>query len=200
MKIPKMINEAYEQLHKVKNNLAHLYKFLILATPFLTIAFYFVFVFDYLPVELEAKYGALTIAYFIPPAGKESIIPLMLGAQIPPWIVGSTIVIMDVICASIVAYNWWFVEFIINHIPLLSRGYVWLQKKAEGFKRKKLITLSLVIFMIIPFQGSGGISTPIIARLLGVKAKKAVAIVLTGSTITTTLFILSWLGVFNFLK
>lgn len=200
MKIPKIINDAYEQIYKMRHNLAHLYKFLILAVPFLTIAFYFVFVFDYLPPELEAKYGALTLAYFIPPAGKESIIPLMLKAQIPTWVVGSTIVIMDIISSAIIAYNWWFVEFIINHIPLLDRGYTWLQKKAEKFRKKKLLTLSLVIFMIIPFQGSGGISTPILARLLGVKARKTVAIVFTGSTITTTLFILSWLGVFNFLK
>ena len=76
----------------------------------------------------------------------------------------------------------------------------WLQKKAEKFKKKKLLTLSLIIFMIIPFQGSGGISTPILARLLGVKAKKTVMIVLVGSTITTTLFTLSWLGALNFLE
>jgi len=60
--------------------------------------------------------------------------------------------------------------------------------------------LSLVLFMIIPLQGSGGISTPILARLLGVKAKKTVAIVSVGSTITTTLFILWWMGLLNFLK
>jgi len=54
--------------------------------------------------------------------------------------------------------------------------------------------------MIIPFQGTGGISTTIIARLLGLSARKSVAIVMIGSTITTSIWILSWLGFFSFLK
>ena len=104
------------------------------------------------------------------------------------------------ISAIIIAYNWWFPELIIKHVPLLDKGYEWLHRRAEKFRKKRLLTLSLIIFMIIPFQGSGGISTPILARLLGVKAKKTVMIVFAGSTITTTLFILSWLGFLNFLK
>ena len=203
MKIHKLINDAYEQIHKIKHNLAYLYKFLILIIPFLTIAFYFVFVFDYLSPEQDAKYGALTLAYFFPPAGKESVIPLMLsdkiGPPLPAWVVWSTIVIMDVISSAIIAYNWWLAEFIITHIPLLDRGYKALQNKAEKYRKKKLLTLSLLLFMIIPFQGTGGISTTILARLLGVRAKKTVMIVFTGSAITTTIWILWWLGFLNFL-
>jgi len=205
MKFPKLVHDAYYQFQNIKNNLGILYKFLIFITPFLTIAYYFIFVLDYLPDELAGKYGALTIAYFIPPAGKESIIPAMLsdnalGPPLPAWVVWSTIIIMDMISAIIIAYNWWFPELIIKHVPLLDKGYEWLHRRAEKFKKKRLLTLSLIIFMIIPFQGSGGISTPILARLLGVKAKKTVMIVFAGSTITTTLFILSWLGFLNFLK
>jgi uncharacterized membrane protein len=204
MKLPKLLHDAYEQFQNIKNNLGILYKVLIFITPFLTIAYYFIFVFNYLPSDSVGKYGGLTLAYFIPPAGKESIILAMLsdnklGASLPVSIVWSTIIIMDLISAIIVAYNWWFPEMIIKRISLLRRGYDWLQRKAEKFKKKKLLTLSLIVFMIIPFQGSGGISTPILARLLGVKAKKTVMIVFVGSTITTTLFTLSWLGFLNVL-
>ena len=200
MKFPKLVRDAYDQFQMIKNNLAVFYKFLIFVTPFLTIAYYFIFVLDYLPGDVAGKYGALTVAYFFPPAGKESIIPAMLTSGVPPWIVWSTMIIMDVISASIIAYNWWFPELIITHVPFLDRGYAWLQRRAEKFKKRKLLTLSLVLFMIIPLQGSGGISTPILARLLGVKAKKTVMIVSIGSTITTTLFILWWMGLLNFLK
>ncbi|RLF43771.1 MAG: hypothetical protein DRN29_09555 [Thermoplasmata archaeon] len=205
MKIQRIISEAYDQIYKIRHNLAHLYKFLIFVTPFLTVAFYFAFVLDYLPPEAAAKYGGLTLAYFIPPAGKESIIPLMLtensfGPPLPAWVVGSTIVIMDVISSAILAYNWWFAELIIFHVPLLDRAYRGLQRRAEKFKKRRLLTVSLLLFMIIPFQGTGGISTTIIARLLGVRAKKTVMIVLTGSIITTTIWILWWLGFLNFLK
>jgi uncharacterized membrane protein len=150
------------------------------------------------------KYGGLVAAYFFPPAGKESIIPLMLtenslGPSLPVWIVGSTIIIMDVISSIIISYNWWFVEFLFKHIPLINKGYDWLQKKSEKYRKKGWITVSLIIFMIIPFQGTGGINTPILARLLGVKAKKTVFICFTGSTITTSLWILWWHGFFNFI-
>ena len=205
MKLPKLLHDAYEQFQNIKNNLGILYKVLIFIIPFLTISYYFIFVLNYLPSDAVGKYGGLTLAYFIPPAGKESIILAMLsdnklGPSLPVEIVWSTIIIMDLISAIIVAYNWWFPEMIIKRISLLRRGYSWLQRKAEKFKKKRLLTLSLIIFMIIPFQGSGGISTPILSRLLGVNAKKTVMIVFIGSTITTTLFTLSWLGFLNFLK
>ncbi len=204
MKIEKVVREAYEQFHKIRHNLAYLYKFIIFIIPFLTIAFYFMLILDYLPSNAEAKWGTLTLAYFIPPAGKESILPLMLtdniiGPPLPAWVAGSTIVVMDVISSTIIAYNWWFAELIIKHISLIDRGYKALQKKANEFKRKRLLTVSLLIFMIIPFQGTGGISTTILARLLGIKAKKTVIIVFTGSIITTSLWIFWWLGFFNFL-
>ncbi len=200
MKLPRLVMDAYDQFQMIKDNLGVFYKFLIFVTPFLTIAYYFIFVLDYLPGDAAGKYGALTIAYFFPPAGKESIIPAMLASDIPPWIVWSTMIIMDIIGAAIIAYNWWFPELIITHVPLLDKGYAWLQRRAEKFKKRKLLTLSLLLFMIIPLQGSGGISTPILAGLLGVNAKKTVIIVSIGSTITTTLFLLSWMGVFSFLR
>ncbi|MEM1514298.1 MAG: small multi-drug export protein [Candidatus Thermoplasmatota archaeon] len=199
MKILDAINEVYKQIQKTRYSLSHLYKLLIFITPFLTIAFYFAFVFDYLPPELEGKYAGLVIGYFFPPFGKESIIPLMLGFKIPVWITGSTIIIMDIISSAIIAYNWWFAELIIYHIPYLDKGYDKLKKKSENFSKRKLITLAMIIFMAIPFQGTGGISTTIICRLIGFKAKKTVAIVALGSSITTSFLIMAYLGLFNFI-
>jgi len=59
MRIQKLIADAYEQVHRVWHNLGYLYKFLVFITPFLTIAFYFAFVFDYLPSDAAGKYGGL---------------------------------------------------------------------------------------------------------------------------------------------
>ncbi|HDN95974.1 MAG TPA: hypothetical protein ENG71_02795 [Thermoplasmatales archaeon] len=219
MKINEFIINAYNQLSRIKSNLAILHKFLVFIIPFLTIAYYFVFVSSILPSNAAAKYTILTIAYFFPPLGKESIIPLMLSSApeksirilffsfsysswppISPWIVGSTIVILDVISSAIIAYNWWFAEFIINHISILQRGYKWLQERAKKLKKARWLDMALLLFMIIPFQGTGGISTTIVARLLGLPARKTVAIVMAGSTITTSLWILWWLGFLSFIK
>jgi uncharacterized membrane protein len=165
---------------------------------------YFVLVFIYLPSESEGKYGGLLLAYLFPPAGKESVIPLMLtenklGPALPEEITVSTIIIFDVITSAILSYSWWFAEIIITHIPLLDRGYNGLQKRAHKFRKKRVLTISLLLFMMIPFQGTGGISTTILARLLGIKPKKTIFIVFIGSTITTTLWVMWWLGFFKFL-
>jgi uncharacterized membrane protein len=204
MKIQKLITEAYDQIHRIWHNLGYLYKFLIFIAPFLTIIFYFAFIFDYLPSDSSGKYGGLVLAYFFPPAGKESVIPLMLtenslGPALPAWIAVSTIILIDALSSTVLSYSWWFAEIIIKHIPLLDRGYNALQKKAEKYKKKRLLTISLLLFMMIPFQGTGGISTTIVARLLGVKAKKTVMIVIIGSAITTILWTMWWLGFFAFL-
>jgi len=203
MKINELINNIYSQILKIRSNLAIFYKFLLFIVPFLTIAYYFIFISSILPSNVAAKYSALIIAYFIPPAGKESIIPIMLsdkiGPPISPWITGSTIVILDVISCAIIAYNWWFAEFIINRIGILKRGYRILQKKAEKFRKRRWLTFALLLFMIIPFQGTGGISTTIVSKLLGLSANRTIAIVFAGSTITTSLWILWWLGFLNFL-
>jgi len=218
MRMPKLVNEAYGQIHRIWYNLGYLYRFLIFITPWLTVALYFALVIEYLPAEEANKYGVSALAYLFPPFGKESIIPYMLssgdtlslpawlswlnsgvGPALPSWIAWSMIIVMDIICAVILAYSWWFAEFIIVRIRLLNRAYQVLQHKAEKYRQKRLLTISLLLFMMIPFQGTGGISTTIIARLLGVRAKKTVLIVFFGSVITTTVWIMWWQGFFEFL-
>jgi uncharacterized membrane protein len=219
MKIPRLVTEAYDQVHRIWHNLGYLYKFLVFITPWLTVGLYFALVLDILAPAEAQKYGVSAIAYLFPPFGKESIIPYMLssgeglslpgwlswadggvvGPALPGWTVWSMIVIMDVISSAILAYSWWFAEFIIVRISLLNRAYKALQRRADKYRKKRLLTVSLLIFMMIPFQGTGGISTTIVARLLGVSAKKTIMIVFAGSLITTTVWILWWLGFLNFL-
>ena len=218
MRVPKIVTEAYDQVHRLWHNLGYLYRFLVFITPWLTVALYFALIINHLPQEEANKYGISALAYLFPPFGKESIIPYMLssedtlslpswlsglgsgvGPALPAWVTWSMIVVMDVICAAILAYSWWFAEFIIIRIRLLNRAYRALQRKAEKYRQKRLLTISLLIFMMVPFQGTGGISTTIIARLLGVSAKKTILIVFLGSLITTTVWIMWWLGFFEFL-
>ena len=46
MKIPRAISEIFTQFQDIRHNLLTMYKFLIFIIPFLTIAYYFIFVFD----------------------------------------------------------------------------------------------------------------------------------------------------------
>jgi len=179
------------------------YRVFFLILPFLAIALYFFMVSILLDPGLLGKYASLSLAYFFPPAGKESVIPLMLtnnsfGSVLPIWATISAIVVMDVISSIIISYNWWFVEIIITHVPFLDKGYDFLQRKSEKYQGRGLVEIPLLIFMAIPFQGTGGISTSIIARIVGVSPRKTVLICFIGSLITTVLWTLWWTGFFSF--
>ena len=88
---------------------------------------------------------------------------------------------------------------IIKNIPFLDKGYSLLRRKASKYHGKGVIELPLLLFMAIPFQGTGGISTSIIARIVGVGPGKTVLICFLGSSITTVLWTLGWLGLLSFL-
>jgi uncharacterized membrane protein len=214
----RVFSDTCRQVHRIWLDIELLYKVLIFVTPFLTVAFYFAFVLDAVGTEGAGKYGVSAVLYLFPPLGKESLIPLMLsssetlrvpaflsgllgenvvGPALPVWVVWSMFIIMDIISSAVLAYNWWFAELIITHTPFLSGAYGRLQERAERFRRKKALTVSLLVFMIIPFQGTGGISTTIIARALGVRPKRTVGIVFAGSVIITTVWILTWRQVFS---
>lgn len=120
MRIPKLVTEGYDQVHRIWHNLGYLYRFLVFITPWLTVALYFALVLGYLPPAEANKYGVSALAYLFPPFGKESIIPYMLssgdalslpswlswlgssvGPALPPWTAWSMIIIMDVISSAI---------------------------------------------------------------------------------------------------
>lgn len=71
MRLQKLINEVYEIVYGIFHNMGHLYRFFIFIIPFLAIALYFVFVFDYLSPEQANKYAVVTLAYFSHPSEKK---------------------------------------------------------------------------------------------------------------------------------
>jgi len=176
----------------------------LLSLPFAGLAFYFFFVSLFLPPGLLGKYGSLLAIYFLPPAGKESVIPLMLSANsfgppLPAWAAVTGIIAMDVVCSVIISYCWWFPELLIKGVPFLDKGYGLLQRKASKYRGKGIVELPLLLFMVIPFQGTGGISTSIIARTVGVGPGKTVLICFLGSMITTVVWTMWWTGILSFL-
>jgi uncharacterized membrane protein len=182
---------------KINGTVSFLYRLSFILPPFIIIGCYLAFVGISLPADQSGRYFGLVLAYFFPPFGKESIITAMIAYHIPVLIVASTVIIMDVICSFILCYNWWFAEWIIGHLPLIDRGYRKLHEKASKYRRKTWISISLIIFMLIPFQGTGAISTSILGRLLGLPANRVFTICVVGSVITTTIITCAVLGIFK---
>ena len=74
-------------------------KYLRLLVPPLLVVIFFILTFLILSRNRILILGGLMIAYFIPPSGKESIIPIGIGLGIPWWLMALTLTLLGVITA-----------------------------------------------------------------------------------------------------
>lgn len=166
-----------------------------------------------LPPSLQwTVYAALLFAYLVPPFGKETIIPAMLfGENIqlvlsdilhlgldtssitgyPIWLIMIGIVGMDIAVSAFITLNF----DLLLKIPIVGAWLRWIMRSARAVIKKKqwienLSSAGLLIFMYIPLQGSGAMTTSVIARLLGYKPVHAIGLVTLGSILScvTVLF------------
>ena len=78
---------------------------------------YFLFIYNLLTPLQQNWYAALSVAYFIPPAGKETVILVGLSQGLPVLHWCSTLWVFDILVCLGIITNWWFLELFINHIP-----------------------------------------------------------------------------------
>jgi len=124
----------------------------------------------------------LMIAYILPPAGKETVIPAGILLGIPWWVIVSAIVMIDVETALFM--NWNF--DLALKVPYLGRIMEEFIGKARVFIREeprlvRLYFLGIVVLVMSPVMGSGGIRGSIIGQLIGMERSAIFAAVLAGS-------------------
>ena len=127
----------------------------------------------------------LIVAYLIAPAGKETVIPLGVVLGIPWWLVAGTMALFDIIGALFIVWNF----DLALHIPFLGR---WIARFMEGgrdfFTRRPwlghLYFLGLVLFVMFPLEGSGGVSGAILGRIMGMKSRRVMGAVVLGATVS----------------
>ena len=149
----------------------------------------------------------MSAIYLMPPAGKESTIPLGLYNNLSPFLVGISIIFFDIVIALGTLSNWWLIEGVIKHLPKFkyhdkeASAELWLhkiQEKSKGYRERKshkfMVPLTIFAFYLIPFQG-GSISTSIICTLLGYKWRHILTLIGIASTVATILWILAYYGV-----
>ncbi|TAJ45613.1 small multi-drug export protein [Methanofollis fontis] len=135
--------------------------------------------------EFLVLLGLIT-AYLLPPAGKESVIPIGIGLGEPWWLIGASTLVMDLCCSLFIALN---LDLALR-IPIIGgvigrfmeggRGYLDARPWLERFSYA-----GLILFVIIPFQGSGGVNATILGRILGFGIGGAVGCVLVGSAVSS---------------
>jgi len=176
-------------------------------------------------------YWKLTIIYFIPPAGKETVIPaglglvssLGVGLALPPIIWGLSIWVFDILACLAIITNWWLLELLISVIPAfpfigirwkqkprifktkvsLKTWYDGLHRKTRSLEAKRygiLLPFALFIFMFIPFQGTGAMSTTVIGTWLGFRYREIFLIVTMGSLLSILFIIMISLGILKILN
>lgn len=148
----------------------------------------------------------LMIAYIVPPFGKETIIPIaLIGGEgltnlvgnfisisadsalggYPLWTVSAGIIIIDILVSSFITLNF----DLLLKIPLIGKWLSWIMRGAEKVMKKRkwiedLASAGLLIFMYLPFQGSGAMTTSVIARFLNYRPAQAIGLVGLGSILS----------------
>ena len=158
--------------------------FIIAVIGILVVKFYLMFVGE---GKSATKLIILMFAYFIPPLGKESIIPIGLTGgkvsvpffegplvipKIDPLVMALTIAFVDIVVALFLVWNY----DLAKKIPLIGK---FMEKVEEIGKKssskyswvKPLRFIGIVLFVMVPFQGSGGLVGSIVGRLIGMNPR-----------------------------
>lgn len=150
------------------------------------LAVFIVWLFAYLPIDQFVLGVSLFALYMAPGAGKESIIPVMMGFGYPWWLVLAGIVTIDMTLAVLISFNF----DLLLKIPVLGQILMFFTGKTNKILQKRpwikgLSVGGLLIFMYVPFMGSSAIDTSIIGRLLSIHPKIILPIVFVGSILAT---------------
>lgn len=143
----------------------------------------------YIPVAVGYEHAtrlmSMLSAYVLPPLGKESVIPLGVSLGIDPILLVASIIVVDSLASLFVYWNY----ELLKKIPYVGKVLDRIEAKSQSVIRRrwfgKAWWIGLVIFMIIPFQGSGAASTTIIGRVIGVR-RKVLIVVVAGSIASST--------------
>ncbi|MCA1915814.1 small multi-drug export protein [Methanospirillum hungatei] len=132
--------------------------------------------------------GGLLLLYFVPPAGKESIIPAGIALGFPFQIMCLSIVWVDIACCLFMIWNF---ELICN-IPYLGNMIRYLIRKGELYLGKhrwleQLYFIGLIFFVFFPLQGTGSVSGSVIGKMIGLKTIEIFAAIAIGSFLSSFL-------------
>jgi uncharacterized membrane protein len=157
-------------------------RLLRIAVPFVIGGFYILLCFLFMPYESALLLGGLMLGYLVPPAGKESIVPLGIALGIPWWLIAFSIGLMDVLAGIFMALNC----DVAVKIPLLGRWIRRFLEKGNEFVSKrpwleKFYFSGVVLFVMFPLQGSGGIGGSLVGWMIGLSPGRTLLAITIGA-------------------
>lgn len=148
---------------------------------------YFLTLYFTMPLDFYKMVG-LSVAYMLPPAGKETVIPVGIGLGIPWYVMVMVVTFIDFNSALLLTMNFDIALRIPLIGPILShmmRGGRVLFWKKPWIRR--MSTTGLALFVMFPLQGTGGTGASIVGRLMGLKRKRVLTAVTIGSVLGSSM-------------
>lgn len=164
-----------------------------LLLPF-SIAFAF-FLSSFLLVSAELSWilGGLMILYFVPPAGKESVIPIGIALGIPWWLMVMALSLLDILTGLFMLLNFG----IALRIPKLGSWISRFLASGDEFMKKRpwlarWRMLGVAFFVFLPFQGTGGVGATIVGMMVGLSPGEILLAIAIGGTLECIIFALGF--------
>ena len=147
-------------------------------TAFVTLIVSPLFVFPRRGLEFIGYLGA----YMAPPAGKETVIPALVGVGFEPFMVATYIAGLDMTLGWLLAWNW----DLVTHLPAVGPACDRLMEKGRArLAEQRLLDrsafLGLTLFVFLPMQGTGAIAGTALGRMVGLPPQRAWLAVMLGA-------------------
>jgi hypothetical protein len=144
------------------------YRVVAVLIPVLVLILHLAVMYATLPYTLFLTVIGLMVMYILPPAGKETVIPLGIALGVPWFSMALAIAMVDIETGIFMALNF----DLANKIPYLGDILVTMTEKMRLVitRHRWLIGLNfiaIVLMVMVPFFGSGGIRGSIAGKLLG---------------------------------
>ena len=128
--------------------------------------------------------ATLMLIYELPPAGKETVIPAGILLGYPWWAVAGSIALVDVEVGLFMVWNFDLAE----GVPVLGP---WIRRFIGGGREflagrpwlTGLYFFGIVLMVMVPFFGSGGVRGSIAGRLLGMSRREVMGAIATGAVV-----------------
>ncbi|MFA4861708.1 small multi-drug export protein [Methanoregula sp.] len=159
-------------------------RIILLGVPFLVAASHILIMAATLPSAQFLIMLGLMVAYLLPPAGKETVIPIGIALGIPWWYMALSVVMIDVETSLFMSLNF----DLAYRIPVIGPVLSGLTKTTGQFIADHhwlagLWFFSIVLMVMVPVLGSGGVRGSIAGKLLGMNTWLVFLAILTGAFI-----------------
>ena len=153
-----------------------------LSLPFILCALYLLFLrYIYIPDDFYQQ-GGLMLLYFIPPAGKETIIPLGIAYGYSWYLMAISLTVLDILTCMFMVWNF----DLICQAPIFGGWVAACVRAGRKFLNQfpwieRVSVIGLGLFVMLPFQGSGGIASSVLGKMIGLSSWYIVLSISIGS-------------------